>query len=155
MPQQSHDAILRTKLHRPVVRGSFVGRPRLRERLNQSLDTPLTLVSAPAGYGKSVLVSHWVESLDVPCAWLSLDSTDTVVDIFVDYLSAALETVVPDACPQMRRMARAAEPLTTHSLASCLVNELDADSKSVCTSCWYTSPVSSSGFTRTRRSRTT
>ncbi|MEZ5592553.1 MAG: hypothetical protein R3F53_18365 [Gammaproteobacteria bacterium] len=92
----------------------------------QSLDTPLTLVSAPAGYGKSLLVSHWAESQGVPCAWLSLDSTDSAVDIFVDYLLAAVETVVPGACPQTWRMARAADPPTLHMLVSSLVNELDA-----------------------------
>ena len=125
IPQRSHDALLRTKLHRPVARGNFVCRPRLHERLNQGLDTPLTLISAPAGYGKSLLVSHWVESRDVPSAWLSLDESDSAVDIFVDYLLAAVETVVPDACPQTRRMARAADPPTLSVLGDSLVNELD------------------------------
>ena len=125
IPHRSHDGLLRTKLHRPVAEGDFVCRPRLHEVLDQPLDTPLTVVSAPAGYGKSLLVSQWVDSQDVPFAWLSLDESDSAADIFVDYLLAAVETVVPDACPQTRRMARAADPPTLSVLGDSLVNELD------------------------------
>ena len=124
--QTSQDPLLRTKLHRPVVPGDFLCRPRLHDLMNLGLELPLTLVSAPAGYGKSLLVSHWVASQSIPCAWLSLDASDSAVDLFVDYLLAAVETVVPGACPQTRRMAQAPEPPPTSVLANSLINELDA-----------------------------
>ena len=124
--QTIQEPLLRTKLHRPVVPGDFLCRPRLHDLMNLGLDSPLTLVSAPAGYGKSLLVSHWAASQSVPCAWLSLDASDSAVELFVDYLLAAVETVVPGACPQTRRLARAPEPPPTAVLASALINELDA-----------------------------
>ena len=60
--------ILRTKLHRPPAPGDYVHRARLSEYLDQQLERPLTLVSAPAGYGKSTLVSCWLDSCDSPNA---------------------------------------------------------------------------------------
>ena len=122
----SQNSLLRTKLHRPVVPGDFLCRPRLHDLMNLGLELPLTLVSAPAGYGKSLLVSHWVASQSIPCAWLSLDASDSAVDLFVRYLLAAVETVVPGACPQTGRMAQAPEPPPTSVLANALINELDA-----------------------------
>ena len=56
--------LLRTKLHKPQVRPDWVRRPRLVERLNQGLDRKLTLVSAPAGYGKTTLLAQWLEGQD-------------------------------------------------------------------------------------------
>jgi hypothetical protein len=58
--------LIRTKLHRPPVTGEIVCRKRLHEIMDRALELPLTVVSAPAGYGKSTLVSHWAESLDEP-----------------------------------------------------------------------------------------
>ena len=69
--------ILRTKLHRPVVGEGFVHRGRLNERLDVGEQGMLTVVSAPAGYGKSTQVSDWAGSLDSPCAWVSLDEQDS------------------------------------------------------------------------------
>ena len=58
--------LLRTKLHRPPVTADLVRRERLHERLNRGLDLSVTLVSAPAGYGKSMLVSHSTQTLTIP-----------------------------------------------------------------------------------------
>ena len=68
--RQGDVPIIRTKLHRPPVTDRLVCRRRLHERMDLGLQTPLTVVSAPAGYGKSVLVSHWAEELEQPSAWL-------------------------------------------------------------------------------------
>ena len=74
--------LLQTKLQRPRVPRQFVPRPRLSERLDQGSQGPLTLVCARAGYGKTTLVSAWIEGLTVgrdgvtpslPSAWISLD----------------------------------------------------------------------------------
>ena len=63
--------IIRTKLHRPPVAGDHVCRETLHVRLEEGDHQPLTLVSAPAGYGKSTLVSHWLETREGPSAWRS------------------------------------------------------------------------------------
>ncbi len=74
MPETaSNYPIIRTKLFRPEVVSDLVPRPRLFKKLDKGNKCSLTLVSAPAGYGKSVLVSSWLESCDRPNGWLSLD----------------------------------------------------------------------------------
>ena len=87
------DPILRTKLHRPPVTEDLVCRTRLHERLDLGLETPVTLVAAPAGYGKSMLVSQWAESREAPCAWISLDEADSDLGLFLRYVVAAVEKV--------------------------------------------------------------
>ena len=120
------DPILRTKLHRPPVTGDLVCRHRLHERMDLGLQTPLTVVSAPAGYGKSMLVSHWAESLDHPCAWVSLDRTDSELEQFLAYFLAAVETVFPESCEETATLLQAANLPPVPVLARSLANELDA-----------------------------
>jgi LuxR family maltose regulon positive regulatory protein len=118
-------AILQTKLHRPRTPGGFLRRPRLDEQMTSGLQTPLTLVAAPAGYGKSMQVSNWVEALAEPCAWLSLDGSDSDVGSFLDYLIATVRTILPDACRQTSAIAKASNLPPMSILAGYLVNELD------------------------------
>jgi LuxR family maltose regulon positive regulatory protein len=94
--------ILRTKLHRPPVPRDYVHRPRLLEYLDKRRERPLTLVSAPAGYGKSVLISSWLETCGSPGAWFSLDEQDNDLRQFLSYLLAAVQTMFPDTIIQQR-----------------------------------------------------
>ena len=70
------DVLLATKLHVPRARPDLVPRSRLSDLLEEGLNRGLVLVAAPAGYGKSVLLSEWVRGMAEPVAWLSLDSRD-------------------------------------------------------------------------------
>jgi LuxR family maltose regulon positive regulatory protein len=101
------DTILRTKLYRPPVPRDYVHRPRLLEYLDQRRERPLTLVSAPAGHGKSVLISCWLETCDIPIAWLSLDEHDTDLRQFLFYFLAAIQTMFPDAVSETMKLANA------------------------------------------------
>jgi LuxR family maltose regulon positive regulatory protein len=85
--------ILSTKLYMPPPRAERVPRPRLAERLDASLGGRLTLVSAPAGFGKTTLVGDWLRTLDRAAAWLSLDEQDNDPARFLVYLTAALQRV--------------------------------------------------------------
>jgi len=76
MSQQDDPTLLRTKLHRPPVADDVVPRPRLLERLERGRRQALTLVSTPAGYGKSTLLSSWLAAAPCQTAWLSLDEGD-------------------------------------------------------------------------------
>jgi Ribbon-helix-helix protein, copG family len=89
--------ILATKLYVPPSRRSLVLRPRLVERLDEGLAAGhrLTLVSAPAGFGKTTLVSDWVAGCGRPAAWLSLDEGDSEPSRFLTYLIAALLSALP------------------------------------------------------------
>src|SRR5207245_10984829 len=84
--------ILATKLYIPGLRPNVVSRPRLLERLNEGLHRKLTLISAPAGFGKTTLVSEWVEGIERPAAWLSLDEGENDPARLLTYLVAALQT---------------------------------------------------------------
>ena len=88
-------ALLLTKLYVPPPRPNLVLRPRLVERLNEGLSAgrKLTLISAPAGFGKTTLVSEWVAGCERPVAWLSLDEGDNDPTRFLTYLVAALQTI--------------------------------------------------------------
>ncbi len=85
--------LLRSKLHIPPVHRSLVNRERLVEHLDQGLAGKLTLVSAPAGYGKTTLLSEWANRCRLPVAWLSLDEADNDPARFITYFKAALAVV--------------------------------------------------------------
>jgi LuxR family maltose regulon positive regulatory protein len=96
--------LLQTKLYTPPIRPELVSRPRLIERLNAGLTTrgafprALTLISAPAGFGKTTLASEWIQALGratppIAIAWLSLDEGDNELVRFLAYLIAALQTI--------------------------------------------------------------
>src|SRR5579859_2001922 len=87
--------ILTTKLYTPPARPHAVPRPHLIARLNAGRHRPLTLLAAPAGFGKTTLVSAWVAGGDRPVAWLSLDAGDNDPARFLMYLVAALQTIAP------------------------------------------------------------
>jgi LuxR family maltose regulon positive regulatory protein len=85
--------LLRTKLHIPPARPELVPRPRLIDRLRAALSDKLTLISAPAGFGKTTLLSEGVRAGQRPVAWISLDENDNDPVRFLSYLAAALQTI--------------------------------------------------------------
>src|SRR5205814_9896076 len=90
--------LLETKLHVPRWRRSLVARPRLSERLSRGAESALTLVSAPAGFGKTTLLAEWLAVAAAggrSVAWLSLDRRDNDPALFWTYLVAALNAGVP------------------------------------------------------------
>jgi len=85
--------LLTTKFYVPPFRPEMVSRPRLVERLNTGLHRKLTLVSAPPGFGKTTLLSEWVNCCERPVAWLSLDEGDNDLARFLAYFAEALQTI--------------------------------------------------------------
>lgn len=86
---------LLTKLHHPHFRSNLVRRPRLIKQLNDGLHRgrKMTLVAAPAGFGKTTLLSEWLEELDRPFAWLCLDDGDNDPVRFLSLIIAAVQTI--------------------------------------------------------------
>ena len=113
--------------------GDRVDRPRLIEELNRGLqEGPLTLVCAAAGFGKTTLVSSWLESLvaggvtpPLPSAWLSLDANDSDLVVFLHYFVAAIRTVFPEACAETRALLGAPYPTGRDPLVVALGNDLE------------------------------
>lgn len=85
--------LLATKLYIPEPRSSLVRRMRLIERLNEGIQRKLTLISAPAGFGKTTLLSEWIFQSELPVAWISLDKGDNDPVYFIKYVIAALQRV--------------------------------------------------------------
>ena len=119
------DPILATKLHRPEVDENHIHRQSLLERLDQRRSRPLTLVSAPAGYGKSVLASCWLEHCSISSSWLSLDENDNDLHVFAAYFVAAVEKLFHEACRNTRALLNAPNLPSVSALANSLLNELD------------------------------
>ena len=118
--------LLQTRLHPPRMRSHLVQRTRLEVLLAEEHLQALTLVSAPAGYGKSTLVSHWLEARPEPSAWLSLSEDDNELGQFLRYVVAAVRTAFPQACLQTLSLLDAPELPPIAVLASSFINELDA-----------------------------
>jgi len=85
--------VLRAKLYVPRSRPDAVPRPRLHERLDEGVRRELTVVSAPAGFGKTTLLADWSQRSELPVAWVSLDERDDDPVRFFLYLIAAIETI--------------------------------------------------------------
>lgn len=115
---------LETKLHRPALPDDFVPRPRLLARLNRGSTCKLTLVSAPAGFGKSTLVAWWASTLRIPAGWVSLDEMDNDLASFVNYFVGAVERHFPDACANTQSILNGPQALSGDVLATTLINDL-------------------------------
>src|SRR3990170_4902111 len=118
--------ILATKLYIPPPRPKIVLRPRLIERLNEGLSSgrKLTLISAPAGFGKTTLVSEWVAGCERPVAWLSLDEGDNDPTRFLTYLVAALQTIAANIGEGVLGVLQSPQPPPTEAILTALLNEI-------------------------------
>ena len=92
MPQMS-STLLNSKLYIPRARPDLVLRSRLTERLQADAWHPFTLISAPAGFGKTTLVSEWVRANEWPSVWISLDEGDNDLSRFLSYIITALQNI--------------------------------------------------------------
>lgn len=118
--------LLQTKLNRPPLGDYIISRPRLTERLERGVKRKLTLVTAPAGYGKSTLVVSWLESCPRPAAWVSLDETDNELTRFLTYVVAALQTIFPNSFSQTHSLLLSPQNVAPEFLVTTLINEIEA-----------------------------
>ncbi|HZU04232.1 MAG TPA: LuxR family transcriptional regulator, partial [Ktedonobacteraceae bacterium] len=118
------DPLLFTKLHVPRPRAQLVPRPHLVERLQQMSDLTLTLVSAPAGFGKTTLLAQWLAERRMPVAWLSLEPEDNDPLRFLSYLIAALQTVQADIGTTASALLHTPQPPPLETLLAMLTNDL-------------------------------
>jgi LuxR family maltose regulon positive regulatory protein len=135
------DFILTTKLYVPLPQPELVSRPRLIKKLNEGLPHKLTLISAPAGFGKTTLVSNWIASMQLDgekgsqlqghasrnidrVAWLSLDDGDNDLHRFLVYFIAAIQTVEPDFCLGPLAALQSSGATNSEAVLMALLNEL-------------------------------
>jgi LuxR family transcriptional regulator, maltose regulon positive regulatory protein len=129
--------ILATKLYLPPPRSGIVMRPRLIERLNTGLTagSKLILISAPAGFGKTTLLSEWAatltpaplpvgEGFEMKVAWLSLDEADSDPGRFLTYLIAALQTIAANTGAGVLAALQSPQPPSIESFLTTLLNDI-------------------------------
>src|SRR5664279_3401204 len=125
--------LLETKLHVPRGRRGLVARPRLSERLSRGAESTLTLVSAPAGFGKTTLLAEWLAGAPAEgrsAAWLSLDRRDNDPALFWSYLVAALQAASPGVGAGALLLLQSSQTPIEAVLAT-LLNDLSASSDDV------------------------
>ena len=125
--QEQMETILSTKLFAPTIRPDHVSRPRLIAQLNTGLDKTLSLISAPAGYGKTTLVCSWLHKINLPYTWISLDEGDNDPLRFLQYLLTALQKVVPGIQTEMLSTLRG--PASFQTLLNTMYNEISKGNK--------------------------
>jgi LuxR family maltose regulon positive regulatory protein len=122
--------LLETKLYIPKPRRTLVPRPRLIERLDRGSASTLTLLSAPAGFGKTTLLAAWLAAgatspaTPRPAAWLSLDPGDNDPGTFWAYVIAALRTAAPGVGAGAGQLLETSHPAPVHDVLTALLNDL-------------------------------
>ncbi|MCA9913594.1 MAG: LuxR family transcriptional regulator [Anaerolineae bacterium] len=116
--------ILATKLYTPALRPGSVPRARLIDRLNAGKHGKLTLISAPAGFGKTTLITAWLANNEHEAAWLSLEEGDNDVLRFLTYIVAALQTVELEIGVDIRNLLESPQRPPIDSLLTPLLNQL-------------------------------
>ena len=120
---------LTTKLYLQPARQTLVDRPVLLEQLKEGLRGKLTLVSAPAGFGKTSLVAAWQKECETPLAWVSLDEEDNEPLRFLDYLIGALQMVDTDLGDESAELLRRSSTPPIKVVLTSLLNEINAYDK--------------------------
>ena len=118
------DALLATKLHVPRSRSGFVARPRLADRLAPAQGGEVTLVCAPAGFGKTALLADWARGGRRPVAWLSLDEGDNDPARFWRHAIAALDEIRPGVAEPVAALLQGLQPTSFEAVVTALVNQL-------------------------------
>ena len=116
--------LLATKLYLPRPRPDLVTRPRLYARLDAGLHAALTLVCAPAGFGKTTLIAEWLRREGHPAAWLGVDAGDSDPIVFMRYLVAMLQTVAPDVGTVVLSLLQSPQLPPLDMLMTLLLNDL-------------------------------
>ena len=116
--------IVPTKLNRPAIDSRWIVRPRLLAALDDAHNSKLTLVSAPAGYGKTTLVAQWLDHIPHPSAWLSLDKHDSDPDRFLKYVIASIRKIFPQFGPQTDLLLSSPTLPPPEYLADILISDL-------------------------------
>jgi LuxR family maltose regulon positive regulatory protein len=114
----------RIKLYRPHASAGWIDRPRLLAQLDQVLLRPAVLISAPAGFGKTTLLTQWLDCCPLPNAWLQLDAGDHEIHVFLNSVIAALRQIFPGCLPKTAGLQRAQSTVPLNAWLNALIDDL-------------------------------
>ena len=116
--------MLLTKLHIPPAGNNIVHRSELYEKLNTGLSRKLILISAPAGFGKTTLVSDWIDQNKIPAAWFSIDNGDNDPVDFLSYIISGIQSIHKEFGQSALKLLNSPNRPSVESIASLLINEI-------------------------------
>jgi len=116
--------MLLTKLHIPLAGNNIVHRSELFEKLNAGLSRKLILISAPAGFGKTTVVSDWIDQNKIPTAWFSLDNGDNDPAVFLSYIISGIQSLQTTFGEGALKLLNSPNAPSVESIASLLINEI-------------------------------
>ncbi len=117
--------LLNTRLYRPRISDDQIPREKIINLLEKNLEKSLTLVSAPAGYGKSIVISQWLESSSALHSWISIDDTFNDLNTFLAYIHLAMEAISPGTFNKTKSIIHAGELPSSEIISNTLINELN------------------------------
>ena len=123
------EIVLKTKLHIPTTRSECISRPQLIDKLSGGLNHKLILVSAPAGFGKSTIISEWIRqsellSPEYKTTWISLDEGDNDLQRFISYFAAAFELIDHETGIKIQSLLQEPELPAIDNIVQIIVNEI-------------------------------
>ncbi|WP_159468336.1 LuxR C-terminal-related transcriptional regulator [Dyadobacter sp. 3J3] len=122
--QKTSSNILLTKLHISQPGPQTVHRSELFEKLTKGLQVKLMLISAPAGFGKTTLVSDWIIQQKIPSVWYSIDSSDNDVSKFWGYIITAIQGIYPEFGENTMKLLHSSKPGNHESIVRLIINEI-------------------------------
>jgi LuxR family maltose regulon positive regulatory protein len=124
-------SLIHTKLRPPFTKSGLISRPRLQEQVAQGLRGPLTLITAPAGFGKTTLAAIAIAAVGMLVAWLSLDKNDNQEDRFLNYLIAALQGVDNQIGNEAAQLMQGTQSMPPEALLTGLINDLETAGRDI------------------------
>ena len=116
--------MLLTKLHIPSSGENLVHRTTLFDKLNEGFKRRLILVSAPAGFGKSTVLSDWINQQKIPTAWFSVDANDNDPVDFLSYVISAIQGIKKEFGKSAFELLKSPNPPNPESVVNLLINEI-------------------------------
>jgi len=116
--------MLLTKLHIPPAGNNIVHRSELFEKLNLGLSRKLVLISAPAGSGKTTILSDWINQYKIPSVWFSLDNGDNDPTVFLSYVISGIQSIHKEFGQSALRLLNSPNSPSVESITSLLINEI-------------------------------
>lgn len=117
--------LIQTKFHRPTLPVDLVARSHLTNWLDERINSPITLVSAPAGYGKSTLISSWLDTCKYPHTWLTLDAGDNDLIRFLTYFLEAIRIIFPETVQKTQTLLTAQTQPPVKEFVINLINDIN------------------------------